>query len=372
MSGLLATSGPTALWYLTRASGAVSLVLLTASLVLGIVDARRWRAPGWPRFVVDGLHRNLSLLAVAFVVVHVVTTVLDGFAPIGLIDAVVPFATPYRPLWVGLGAIAFDLLLALIVTSLLRARLGWNAWRAVHWLAYASWPLALVHGLGAGSDTTRPWMQILTVACVAAVWLAVWTRAAAGLRGRPAGRGVALAAIVAAPLALAVWLPRGPLGPAWARRAGTPARLLVAKAAVKRPPAVRGSSTRSGVLAIPFRSALGGTERETPLDNGLVAVTLDMTLQGRANGHLGVRIIGQPLQTGGVEMQQSSVTLGPAGDPGAYTGRIGSLAGQQLSASLTGRDGRAVQVRANFQIDSRAGTVTGEAAGARAAGGNGG
>jgi len=156
------------MWYLTRGSGAVSLVLLTGSLVLGIVDARRWKAPGWPRFVVDGVHRNLSLLAVVFVVVHVVTTVLDGFAPIGLLDAVVPFVTPYRPVWIGLGAISFDLLLALVVTSLLRARLGWGAWRTVHWLAYASWPLALVHGLASGSDTNSAWMQIVTVACIAA------------------------------------------------------------------------------------------------------------------------------------------------------------------------------------------------------------
>jgi DMSO/TMAO reductase YedYZ heme-binding membrane subunit len=372
MSSVVATSGPTALWYLTRGSGAVSLVLLTASVVLGVVDARRWRAEGWPRFVVDGLHRNLSLLAVAFVVVHVITTVLDGFAPVGLVDAVVPFVTPYRPLWVGLGAIAFDLLIALVVTSLLRARMGWGAWRTVHWFAYASWPLALVHGLGSGSDTNAAWMQIVTVGCVAAVWLAVWIRATEGLRGRPAGRGIALAAVVAAPLALAVWLPRGPLGPAWARRAGTPPRLLVAKTTAKRSAAARGSTPTAAGLAIPFHTGLGGTERETPLETGQVAVTLDLTLQSGSNGRLGVRIVGQPLQGGGVAMEQSSVTLGPNGDPGAYKGRITSLTGQRLAATLTGRDGRPVEVRASFQIDSQAGTVTGDAAGARTGAGAGG
>jgi DMSO/TMAO reductase YedYZ heme-binding membrane subunit len=369
MSPVLATSGPTAMWYLTRGSGAVSLVLLTGSLVLGIVDARRWKAPGWPRFVVDGLHRNLSLLAVVFVVVHVVTTVLDGFAPIGLLDAVVPFVTPYRSVWIGLGAISFDLLLALIVTSLLRARLGWGAWRTVHWLAYASWPLALVHGLASGSDTTSAWMQIVTVACIAAVWLAVWTRAADGLRSRPAGRGVALTAIVAAPLALAVWLPRGPLGHAWAQRAGTPAKLLVAKKAATPASGTQASKAPAPGLAIPFHATLGGTERETTLANGLVAVNLDLTLQGRASGRLGIRIVGQSVQGGGVSMQQSTVTLGSTGDPGGYTGRIDSLAGQQLTATVTGRDGRPVKLRASFQIDSQAGTVTGDVAGARTAGG---
>ncbi|MDX6675682.1 MAG: methionine sulfoxide reductase heme-binding subunit [Solirubrobacteraceae bacterium] len=369
MTTVLATSGPTAMWYLTRGSGAVSLVLLTASVVLGVVDARRWKAPGWPRFVVDGLHRNLSLLAVVFVVVHVVTTVLDGFAPIGLLDAVVPFVTPYRPLWIGLGAISFDLLLALIVTSLLRARVGWSMWRAVHWLAYASWPLAVVHGLASGSDTNSAWMQLVTVACIAAVWLAAWTRAAEGLRGRPAGRGVAFTAIVAAPLALAVWLPRGPLGSGWANRAGTPARLLVAKGAAKPGSSAGASKAPTPALAIPFHSALSGTERETPQANGLVVVTLDLTLQGGSRGRLGIHIVGQPLQGGGVSMQQSSVTLGSGGDPGAYTGRIDSLTGQQMTASLTGGDGRPVQLRASFRIDSQSGAVTGDAAGARTGGG---
>jgi|SRR4051794_2826246 len=211
-----------ALWYFTRATGAVSLVLLTASLVLGVVDVRRWSAWHVPRFVVDGLHRTLSLLVVAFVAVHVITSVIDSFAPVSLLDAVIPFGSAYRPLWLGLGAVAFDLLLALIATSLLRARLGVRAWRGVHWLAYACWPAALVHGLGTGSDVRAGWMLWLSIGCAALVAAAVIGRATTAL---PAA-ATATAGVAAAGLALAVWLPAGPLAKGWAAKSGTPKSLL--------------------------------------------------------------------------------------------------------------------------------------------------
>ena len=212
----------TALWYFTRGTGAVSIVLLTLSVVLGVVDVRRWSAWHVPRFVIDGLHRTVSLLVVAFVLVHVVTAALDTFAPVTLIDAVVPFGSAYRPVWLGLGAVAFDLLLALVITSLLRARLGARAWRNVHWLAYACWPVALLHGLGTGSDVRPGWMLWLSVACAAAVAAAVIARAAETF---PAA-ATAAAGVAVAGLALAVWLPSGPLAKGWARAAGTPKSIL--------------------------------------------------------------------------------------------------------------------------------------------------
>ena len=148
----LAAAGPSIDWYLTRSTGAVALLLLTVAVALGVVDVKRWSTPRWPRFIVDSLHRNVSLLALAFLVLHILTSVLDSFAPISLVDAFVPFVGSYRPFWLGLGAVAFDLMLAVIATSLLRSRMGYSTWRAVHWLTYASWPIALVHGFGTGSD----------------------------------------------------------------------------------------------------------------------------------------------------------------------------------------------------------------------------
>jgi sulfoxide reductase heme-binding subunit YedZ len=223
-----------ALWYFTRASGAASLVLLTATLVLGVVDVGRWTSPRFPRFVTDALHRSVSLLVVVFLVLHVLTAVLDSFAPVRLADAVVPFASAYRPVWLGLGAAAFDLLLALVVTSLLRGRLGMRTWRVVHWAAYACWPLALVHGLGSGSDVRAGWLLWLSVGCAGAVALAVLARA-----GTAEAAGAALAwtfgAVAVSALALAVWLPSGPLAPGWAHKSGTPP-------AVARPAGTNGGS----------------------------------------------------------------------------------------------------------------------------------
>src|SRR5437588_2346460 len=178
-SQVAAALGPSAYWYLARATGVVSLVLLTASVVLGVLGPLRFTVPGrWPRFAIDTLHRDVSLLVVAVLVIHIVTSVLDGFAPINLLDAVLPFRSTYRPLWMGLGASSFDFLLALVLTSLVRRRLGYRAWRAIHWLAYASWPVAVAHGLGTGTDTKAAWMLLITAACLAAVGVAVWLRIA--------------------------------------------------------------------------------------------------------------------------------------------------------------------------------------------------
>jgi len=187
---ILATSGPSAYWYATRGTGVVALLLLTTGVLLGVLTSTRWSSPRWPRFVVSGLHRNLTLLALAFVVVHVVTTILDGYAPIGIRDAVVPFVSHYRPIWLGLGAVAFDLLLALIVTSLARGRIGLRSWKLVHWLAYASWPVALLHAFGTGSDARAGWFGLVALGSAAAVVLAVLWRVAAAREGPGAARVV--------------------------------------------------------------------------------------------------------------------------------------------------------------------------------------
>src|SRR5207248_7040351 len=182
---------------LARATGAVALVLLTISVVLGVLDSVRFSlAPRWPRFAVDQLHRDTSLLVIVLLVLHVVTSVLDGFAPISLIDGVIPFNSPYRPLSMALGTLSFDLLLALVATSLLRRRLGYRAWRAIHWLAYASWPVAVLHGVGTGTDVKSWWLLALTIACVAAVVIAVLIRIARVQNATPGMRtGAAAPAI---------------------------------------------------------------------------------------------------------------------------------------------------------------------------------
>jgi predicted ferric reductase len=183
----------TALWYASRATGVVSLLLLTAVLALGILVNRQGRLPGLPRFAVTGIHRNLSLLSVAFIAVHIVTAVADTYVHIPLLSAVVPFTSGYERLWLGLGAVSLDLMAAMIVTSLLRGRINRNLWRAVHLLAYASWPIAFAHGLGSSNDLQRGWLLGLAIACALVVAAATAWRLAYAARQVPRASRVAAA-----------------------------------------------------------------------------------------------------------------------------------------------------------------------------------
>ncbi len=184
-------TGSTAFWYASRSTGIVALLLLTAVFVLGILVNRQGRLPGLPKFAVTSLHRNLSLLAVAFVAVHVLTAVLDTFVSIPVTAAVVPFASGYERLWLGLGAISFDLILAMIVTSLVRGRLNRVLWRAIHLLAYLSWPVAFAHSIGSSRDLQHGWLLYLAVGCAAIVVAATAWRLAHAARQVPRAARVA-------------------------------------------------------------------------------------------------------------------------------------------------------------------------------------
>jgi sulfoxide reductase heme-binding subunit YedZ len=177
-----------ALWYAARATGTTLLLVLTFTVVLGIVARSGRRAGGLPGFAVAAVHRDASLLAVALLVVHVATVVLDPFSHLGVLDTVIPFGAGYRPFWVGLGTCAADVLLALVVTSLSRHRIGARIWRGVHWAAYAAWPLAFVHSLGSGTDVGTGWLRLVAGGCALADVLAVgWRCSESFLRRPPAG-----------------------------------------------------------------------------------------------------------------------------------------------------------------------------------------
>jgi methionine sulfoxide reductase heme-binding subunit len=177
----VAITSSTALWYASRATGVVGLVLLTMVVLLGIMVSRRGRLPGLPRFATTSLHRSMSLLAVAFVAVHVATAIADPYVTIGIAAAVIPFTSPYRPVSLGLGAISVDLIIALVATSLARGRIGRKTWRGVHWLAYACWPVALLHSVGSSTDMRTGWLLALATGCTAAVLAAVCWRIGAAI-----------------------------------------------------------------------------------------------------------------------------------------------------------------------------------------------
>ncbi|MDQ6774097.1 MAG: ferric reductase-like transmembrane domain-containing protein [Candidatus Dormibacteraeota bacterium] len=220
------TTGPSPLWYASRGLGLTLLIVLSLTLVLGILTSRRAGGDGWPRFVVAGLHRNLALLALVLVPLHALGAILDSFAGLGLRDMLLPFASAYRPLWLGLGVLGGELMVAVTLTSLVRGWLGPALWRLTHWAVYAAWPLTILHGLGTGSDTRFGWALAIYAACVVAVGLAVLVRLLSLPRERRSLQLAGTTLLVAGLLATAVFTLLGPAQPGWARAAGTPPALL--------------------------------------------------------------------------------------------------------------------------------------------------
>jgi predicted ferric reductase len=207
MSAILGTSAD---WYLMRASGFVALILMTATIGLGVSNLGRLAKGQWTRTVAALVHRNVSLLAVVFLVIHIITAISDKYVKVPALSILIPGLSRYDPLWVGLGALSLDLTLAVVVTSLLRARLRQRTWRLVHWLAYLSWPSAMLHAIGSGSgtgaDTGAGWSTLIYLACGAAFGSAVAARLwlsgrpqIAGAPVRPPSRYPALATVPAAP-----------------------------------------------------------------------------------------------------------------------------------------------------------------------------
>ncbi len=169
-----------ALWYTARGTGVITLVMLTIVVALGIGSRSGRELFGLPRFAVAAVHRNAALLSVVLLAIHLTTLLLDGEAGVSVVDLVVPFVGSYRPFWQGLGTVALELIVALVVTSLLRGRMPEKVWRALHWAAYVCWPVAFAHGLGTGTDTGTLWLRGIAAICAATVVAAVGWRLAPG------------------------------------------------------------------------------------------------------------------------------------------------------------------------------------------------
>lgn len=177
------------LWLLNRSTGAVVLVLFTVTVVLGVLSTRPGPGPRWwPRFAGQGVHRQVAVLATVLLVGHIVTAVLDSFVEIHWWRAVLPWGAAYRPPYLELGAAAVDLLLVVLVSSMLRRRLGPRTWRVLHASSYLLWVAAVLHTVGIGTDVTTAWMRVLVALCVGAVGAAVAVRLADLLRRRRSER----------------------------------------------------------------------------------------------------------------------------------------------------------------------------------------
>lgn len=354
------------MWYLTRSTGIVALVLLTAVMVLGVLTSRGWTSERWPRFVSQAMHRNLSLVCLLLIGVHIVTTVADGFAPIGFLDAVVPFHSPYRPLWLGLGALSLDLLLVVGLTTAVRHRIGYRTWRAIHWGAYASWPVAVLHGLGTGTDATLGPVLALTAACVAAVLGAVAWRLAGGWPARAGQRLVGGAAASAFALAAAIFVVVGPLRPGWSRRAGTPASMLASRVTPAPAAAASGTGTGTGGAApspvaaegsgslptTPFSATVTGSVTTSQPDaSGQVTVEIKGSLTGGTSLPFDIVLSGTP-DGGGVAMTSGRVSVGSA------QGSVVGLEGDRITADVSAA-GTRVRLSFRLSIDQVTGAVQG-------------
>ena len=156
-------------WILARASGLTAYLLLTASMLAGLVVKSRPFGARVRAAAVTDVHRFLTLLALGGIALHGFALVLDSTVHLGLPALLIPGLSAYRPLATGLGVVAAELAALIIVSFPLRKRIGARVWRRLHWATYGVFAAATVHGLAAGTDTARPWIFGLYVAAVTAV-----------------------------------------------------------------------------------------------------------------------------------------------------------------------------------------------------------
>ena len=162
-------------WYFARSAGIVAYLLLSSSVLLGVLMAGKSNFR-WPKFAVEEVHRFLAILTGVFIVLHGGSLLLDRVVPISLGQELIPFDSPYRPLAVGLGVCAMELIAAVGITNLFRNRIPYGTWRRLHYLTLPAWLLASLHGILAGTDAGDPWFAALAAGAFAAVAMTGFAR----------------------------------------------------------------------------------------------------------------------------------------------------------------------------------------------------
>ncbi|ACU53937.1 hypothetical protein Afer_0999 [Acidimicrobium ferrooxidans DSM 10331] len=314
---LIATTSPL-LWYLTRVSGLAALVMLGAVALLGIAVAGKILPSGVARFLGPDLHRRLSLTLVVVLAIHILTALADSFVPIGWTAAVIPFLSHYRRAFVGFGTLAFDGLLIVIASSLARQHLGFALWKRTHMLVWLVLALAIVHGLGTGSDTRLA----AVLAVYGAITAGVIVLAVLRIRRDPdlahTARTLGMVGVLGVPGVVALWARSGPLRPGWSARIDGTAPTTATTAAV----------TRSS-------EPLGGPITATVTQTQATSAT-DLTIAGAIGGtneRLTVVLTGQPSE-GVFAVSGGTVTLGTPSAPNLCHGSVTALGGSTISFSL--------------------------------------
>ena len=323
---------PKVLWYLTRATGIIAILLLALVVILGMVTATKAAPKGFAKFLVPDLHRRLSISAAVFLGIHIVTALLDSFVHIGLAASIIPFVSSYRPIWVGFGAISFDLLLVVIATSVARHRFSQGPWKKIH---YASWlvvTFAIFHAMGTGSDARVGLVEGIYMALVGVVALAAIFRTARDVQLRKLARIGGSAVIVAVPLLALEWSFKGPLRSGWASASSSFSllpKVTTTTAAT--------SSAGANSFVWPVDGGVQGTVSIANASSGTSTVTMTGTVTGTADV-ITVRLVGL-VQQGSLVLQGSSVAIGTASAPNTYTGSVAQAGGSTLVLSLHGPQG---------------------------------
>jgi hypothetical protein len=339
-------------WEAVRASGFTAYLLVTASAVLGLLLSLRWQSRRWPRLVTNEMHNFVTLLALAFGMVHGLLAWLDPFTRFGLAEVLVPLVSHYRPLWMAFGIVTLYMLIALLLSTWLRPWIGYRLWRVLHVGAFLVFVFATIHGVGTGSDTRTVWgAGIYAIAVLAVLSLTVWRLL------KPAGRrahsrpGLAALAAAAA-VVLALWAMGGPLKSGWNAIAnnghGSGARVAVAAAAPKPLPTTF-SATFSGTM-----TSQGDGFRGSDVD-----ISMTGSLTGGATGSMAVLVSGQETFDG-VSIAKSQITLYDGDGVAVYRGTIGGATGQTLKATVSpvGTSGTALVLSITWQAQGS--SVTGQ------------
>jgi len=341
-------------WDVARVGGFVAYGLVLCSVVLGLVLSLRWRSTRYPRFVTNEMHRFVTLLALVFMLVHGVAIAVDPFIAMAPSELLVPFLSHYRPLWVAFGILAAYLAVAVYLSERIRGRIGYAAWRRLHYLAFVVYLLATLHGLGAGSDTRTPWAIAIYAGGLVIVGglLAVRIRPVQPRSSRRPWVAIPLTALV---IVVVAWTIQGPLTGHWSLAAGGSANAATALTSgaagpattvpAATGPAAAGQAAASVTpIRLPFQARLAGTVEQTGGRNGMV--TVKATFSGDASGHLEISIPTSATATSA----PLTVTVDPTG--ATCAGSLTSATGQDLRGSCSLPDGRVLDVEMQVGVDA--------------------
>ncbi len=313
-------------WYLTRGAGFLALIALTGSVLLGILSAQRWSPNRDAKVRYAALHQTVALLGLAGLSVHIATAVADPFTHLGIATVVDPLHRSYRPLWLGIGVLASDIFIAVIITSLLRHRLGFRSWKYVHLSSYLIWAMAMVHGLGTGSDTRFLGFDLVYILSLASVIVALWSRVLTKLSGPKLARYGVYGATALFPAILISWALQGPLKPTWAS-SFTSAKVI--------PKSINATPTAFEMVNVSIAGSIFGVTQKIPSGGFVIAGGFS----SQPAAEFQVDYLGT-VKAGIVSATQVLVYVGTSADPRMYSGSASYYTPNFVSAQVANAKGQ--------------------------------